>query len=180
MKSLLKLIFTSLITFFILTSCEKQNKANQEGVEHQVIEKDEVFLEDLIETQLGETKYYVSIPEDYTLEGNDVSDFAVYYFYPADTLIAKTYSGGFYFGNHPSLMEQNDSCSTRISKMKMLNQQAEWTIYTCPDEYFMQTLIDSESGEDWNQTIHAFGEARSKEELKKLERIFSSLKMKEE
>ena len=174
MKTKTKLKLTFLLTTFLFVGCEQNNNKKSDN---SFI--DNSYIKELVERQIGESNYYISIPKDYTLEATDGPDFSVYYFYPIDTTIIANFSGGFYFGNHPSQFPPDSgSCKINNSKSKILDENADWTIYNCNDEYAIQTIIDSKSGEGWNEFIHAFGRASSTADRNKLLTIFTTMKKK--
>ena len=104
----------------------------------------------------------------------------VYYFYPAYTTNHTGFSGGFYFGNHPSQFPaKSESCKTEKLKSEMFDQNVNWTIYNCNEDYSIQSITYSKSGEGWNELIHIFGNAKSNKDLDKLLFIFTTMKKKE-
>ncbi len=137
------------------------------------------YLKQLTEKQIGETNYYISIPKKYTIKENRGPDFSVYYFYPTDTTAAAAFSGGFYFGNHPSLFEPSDSCKTEKIQRKILKKNTEWTVYNCKGKYSIQSIVESGSSKGWNQYIHAFASANSAADLKNIFLILETMKKKE-
>jgi len=174
MKTQAKLTITLLLTTFLFVSCgQNSNKKSGNGF------IDDSYVKELVEKQIGESNYYISIPTDYTIKATDGPDFSVYYFYPTDSTMIANFSGGFYFGNHPSQFpSDNDSCKTDNLKSIILDENADWTIYNCNDNYSIQTIIDSKSGEGWNELIHAFGSANSTTDRNKLLSIFTTMKKK--
>jgi hypothetical protein len=174
MKKQTKFTITFLLTAFLLAACGQDSIKKPDNTL-----SDNSYIEELVEKQIGQSNYYISIPKDYTLEASDGPDFSVYYFYPTDTAIVANYSGGFYFGNHPSQFPpENVSCKTDNSKSKILEKNTDWTIYNCKNKYSIQTIIDSKSAEGWNKFIHAYGSSNSKTDLNKLLNIFSTMKKK--
>jgi hypothetical protein len=131
----------------------------------------------LIEKQIGDSGYSMSIPMNYSIKTHDGPDFSVYYFSPTDTTINNKLTGGLYLGNSPGLFNaENDSCKIEMFKGKVLNQQQNWTVYNCQKNYSIQTIVKNKEGEEWNQTVHVFGKAKSKDELQVILKIFSTLK----
>jgi len=174
MKTQTKSTITFLLSVFLFAGCgQDSNKKSDNSL------TDNSYINELVEKQIGESNYYISIPKDYTIKATDGPDFSVYYFYPTDTTIVANYSGGFYFGNHPSQFPLDSvSCKTDNSKSKILGENTDWTIYNCNNKYSIQTIIDSKSGEGWNEFIHAFGSSNSKTDLNKLLNIFTTMKKK--
>ena len=56
----------------------------------------------------------------------------------------------------------------------MLKKLVSWDTYSCTSKAFMETIVDV----DPYLKIHAFGEAKDKQELEKLLPVFSSLTQK--
>lgn len=174
MKVQAKLTITFLLTTFLFVGCGQNNSKKSDN---SFIS--DPYIEELIERQIGESNYYISIPNEYTIKATDGPDFSVYYFYPKDTTIIANFSGGFYFGNHPSQFPpDSDSCKSDSSKSKILDENANWTVYNCNDNYTIQTIVDSKSGEGWNEFIHAFGSANSTTDRNKLLTIFTTMNKK--
>ena len=138
---------------------------------------DSLFVSKLTEQQLGKSHYRISIPADYSIKIMEGADFEVYYIEPVDTTIQAMFAAGIYFGNNPSEFKpDNDSCKAENPKSKILGKNAEWKLYNCNGKYFIQTTIDSKSGEFWNEYIHAFGNTSSITELPKLFDIFKTMR----
>jgi hypothetical protein len=150
------------------------NGGTKKGPAQQI---ENTFIDSLRETQIGTTRFYISLPIDYSIKENEGPDFSVFYFESTDTTIRSTFSGGMYFGNFPSSFgPANDSCKTEIMKGGILGGYPKWTAYDCDEEYSIQTIVDSKSGEGWNSKIHAFGHCTTKDGLNKLLDIYSTLK----
>jgi hypothetical protein len=161
---------TSII--FIQTSCN--NNATKDNSNAEKISK--IIL---TEKPIGESGYVISIPADYSITTSKGPDFSVYYFSPTDTTAKDKLSGGLYFGNFPNEFEaDSDSCKAETLKGKILDNIQDWTVYNCKEDYTIQTITDNKKGEGWNQRVHAFGHAISKDELKTILDIYSTLKKK--
>ncbi|MCL1937260.1 MAG: hypothetical protein FWF52_02555 [Candidatus Azobacteroides sp.] len=172
-----RLGFIFLTVVFFLSSCRGTGNKQTEGDSL----PDSLFINTLIERQLGTSQYRISIPSDYFIDVMKGADFDVYYFQPTDTTVPAAFAAGVYFGNQPSeFSPDNDSCKTEEVESKILGKKAKWTIYNCEGKYHIQTIIDSESGEIWNESIHAFGIANSSVELPKLFDIFLTLRKENE
>jgi len=76
------------------------------------------------------------------------------------------------------LEPENGRCKEENINSKILDNFSEWTIYICNNKYSIQTIVDSKSGEGWNNRIHAFGNCTSKEDLEEILEIYSTLKRK--
>lgn len=173
-KTTLKIIFASLLTLIVFIACKQTVDNSRENVL-----TPDPYLDELEEKQIAGTDYYLSIPHDYILETTEGHDFSVYYFFPADSTARSVMQGGLYFGNHPNLFSPySDSCKTEITKSKILDEEAEWTIYNCGEEYLIQTITDSKSDQGWDELIHAFGRGVSQTDKDKLMSIFTTLKKK--
>lgn len=138
---------------------------------------DSNFKGQLVQKQIGESKYCISIPPNYSIKESEGPDFIVHYFSPSDTSMVAAFRGGFYMGDHPHEFDpDNDSCKTEKIKSKLLGHNADWKVYICNGEYEIQAITKSKSSEGWNSVIHAFGAAKSKVELNKLLQVFSTLR----
>jgi len=163
----LKFFFATFGTIFLLTSCGKSDR-NMDNVT-------QVFLDSLTETQI--LNYKISIPRDYSIKEKEGPDFTVFYFAPTDTTVKDKFSGGIYFGNYPSKFgSPNDTCKSEIITGDILDGHTDWTVYTCGKDFSIQTITASKSGQGWNNRIHAFGHGKSKSELFKMLKIYSTLK----
>lgn len=171
MLTIIKILTTTLLAIQLLNSCSNINSSKVPD------NKTIAFKDSLIARRIDSSDFYISLPANYTITPRDGIDFVVYYFFPADTTIKAEFSGGLYFGNFPSKFEKdNDSCKTSTIKSRILDSTTDWTIYNCDNGYALQTIIDSKSGEDWDQKIHAFGNAISEIRMHNLLDIFSTLK----
>lgn len=172
MKEILKYSFFLISIIFIQSSCN--NNATKDNTN---TEKTSKII--LTEQPIGESGYVLSIPAEYTISTTNGADFSVYYFSPTDTTVINKLSGGIYFGNFPNEFERdNDSCKTEILKGKILDIMQDWTVYNCQEDYSIQTIVENNKREEWNQRVHAFGHAKSKEELQTILEIYSTLKKK--
>lgn len=123
------------------------------------------------ETPLGDTRYSISLPGDYTLETMQGPDFDVYYLRPKDSLVEASYTGGIYFGNHPSDDKPSGNCRTEKIKSSFLNAARDFTLTTC-EEYDVQTVVNT--GDE--NYIHAFGHGKSRADVDKLLKIYATLR----
>ncbi|QRY60430.1 hypothetical protein [Sphingobacterium siyangense] len=171
----IQLTMIVLLTTLTLTSWGKNNG-------HRAVSSsaDTAYIKSLEERQIGGSKYSVFLPTDYAIKETNGGDFSIYSFYPTDTTNHTGFSGGFYFGNHPSQFPaKSKSCKTAYLKSEILDQNVKWTIYNCNGNYLIQTITNSKSGEGWNELIHIFGNAKSTKDLDKLLFIFTTIKKKE-
>lgn len=154
----------------LLGSCDRKTESKTP------VKIDNSFTKELASKPLGESGYTLHVPTTYLVRENKGPDFSVYYFYPADTAAKASFSGGFYFGNHPSIFDKaGDSCTVEQVNSKILGEGAEWVVYKCGSNYSVQTIVESKGGEAWNQVIHAFGNAETKDDMQKLLHIFGTL-----
>lgn len=166
-----RISFFSLVLMLIAFGC-KDDKKVEKAVE-------DPYLKELKETQIGDIDFYISIPKGYTIKENRGPDFSVYYFFPKDTTNTQAFTGGMYFGNHPSQFDESvDSCKTKKIKSIVLSKDTEWTSIQCKTRFSLQTIIESGSTEGWNSYIHAFAHTSSESDLKKVLTIFKTLKKK--
>lgn len=174
MKESLKGILVLILTVFVLTACG----SNSTNVK---VNSDKTNKVALVEKQIEESGYVISIPADYSIVGSDGPDFSVYYFSPTDTTLSDKLSAGLYFGNFPNAFEaDSDNCKMEKLKGEILDTLSDWTVYNCQGNYSIQTIIDNKKNEGWNQKIHAFGYARSRDELEVILEIFSTLEKKKQ
>jgi hypothetical protein len=138
---------------------------------------DPAFFQKLIEVSFLDSSYTIAIPKNYQLLETSGEDFSVFYFSRIDTTVNAGYSGGIYFGNHPGEFEPKvDSCKMRTEFKQILAGSAQWKVFECDSSFSIQTIIDSQSGEEWNNQIHAFGKATSKKDVDQVFAIFSTLR----
>ena len=145
----------------------------------------------LVRQRLGNTKFYISIPSDFEINRKEGLDFTVYYFNLTDTISKGGFSFGLYFGSHPSSYKKAcEECDVKTIEAKLLNKPCEWTIYSCDDSYYIETVIkknDSdyvELDEDVHgegtilliseNLIHAFGYANKTNDIDLILKIFST------
>ena len=161
-----------ILCFFILIFCVACNNQTKSTIEEQPVK--DAFIESLIEKQILENQYAISIPPDYYIDTLDAADFVVYYIQPIDTSIS-TLAAGIYFGNHPSCFNYGtDSSKITTIEREILRQNAEWTVYNRDTVFSVQTLIETPNAEYWRDYIHAFGVARTESDLDKLFKVFST------
>ena len=103
MKKHKQLTYIFFIILFLLTSCSGTYHKKAKG-----ISIEDKFITELKENQIGRSDYYISIPANYSIKETIGPDFSVYYFFPKDTNIKATFSGGLYFGNHPNKFEPDN------------------------------------------------------------------------
>ena len=125
--------------------------------------------------QLGKSAFYLSLPPDYQIKEINGIDFTVYYFQPKDSTHTSMGKGGIYVGGHPGRRgAEGDNCIAGNRPGVMLNKLVSWDTYSCTSKAFMETIV----AVDPYLKIHAFGEAKDKQELEKLLPVFSSLTQK--
>jgi hypothetical protein len=161
-----KLSLPLFITFAFVLSCTNNNKEKS----------NDPFISSLSESSLGNTGYKVSIPKDYTIRQKGGEDFMVYYITTNDSTIKAAFSAGMYFGDAPTeFSTPADSCNISTSNYKILGKDQSWKQYNCSDSlFFVQTIIDNKNKQ--GSKIHAFGRGTSRENLKKVMDIFSTMK----
>jgi len=137
---------------------------------------DSGFKKSLKEQPVGETGHFISLPVGYKLRSTQGPDFTVYYFLPADSLQSPEYSGGMYFGWHPSLFgPQYEPCDHDSLTSPALGADRQWQAYQCNDTlFFIETIVNA--GEDMQ--IHLFGHALHEKNRNKLLDIYSTFREK--
>lgn len=172
MNNLSQLIYSSIL--LLLVSC---NNRTENITEEQPVKN--AFIDSLVEKQILENKYAISIPPDYYIDTLDAADFVVYYIQPIDTS-KSTFAAGIYFGNHPSLFNYNIGYYERaIVEKKVLGENVEWTIDDRDTAYLAETLIHCPYNEYWREFIHVFGNAQTPSDLDRLFDMFSTFSERE-
>src|SRR5688572_30368000 len=157
----IRFIFCFALLSFLFHCCKDSGQKNNIVTQN--------FLDSLVEKQVGQLSYYISMPTKYDIKEKEGPDFSVFYFADSDTTAVTSFSGGMYFGNYPSeFLPKNDSCKIKTVDSQILGKNSSWTIYECDGEFAVQTIVDSKSGEGWNSQIHVFGHGKSKEDLDKI------------
>lgn len=82
---------------------------------------------------------------------------------------------GLYFGNFPHKFKR-DSCTVETSKGKIFNENVDWYVYKCGEDYSIQTITDNKYHSGWDEKIHAFGSCESRKEVEKVMYIFSTMR----
>lgn len=134
----------------------------------------------LIRQKLTDTNFYISIPPDFNVSRVEGADFVVYYFTPEDTTHIDTFSFGLYIGNFPSGFKQPDEyCNKEILEGNLLTKVCKWDIYSCNDDYFIETVVENTDKEllilRSDEKIRAFGSSSKREDLDFIMKIFSTL-----
>ncbi len=167
-----KTIFVFLVWLLFMIACKEQDTRKTGSIVEVNTGKGR-----LIENRIGQSDFYISIPDDYILKENAGPDFSVYYFYPSDTAVKAPFSGGLYFGNFPQKFEpKNDSCKIRDIKSRILDSLTNWTVHNCQGNYFVQTFAESKDPEGRGGTIHAFGNAKTQAGLNRILEIFGTMR----
>jgi hypothetical protein len=132
----------------------------------------------LVEQQLGETGFYLSLPSGFAVKSTNAADFLVYYFAPADTTVQADYSGGLYLGSQPQGEEADTlaGCRIRRADVVLLGHPATFSIRHCATGYTINSVFDTHSGRTWDGQANAFGEAKSAAGLRQLLAIFATLR----
>lgn len=135
----------------------------------------------LINQQLADTDFYISIPSDFNVRRVEGSDFVVYYFNPATHI--DTFSFGLYIGNFPSGFKQPDEyCIKEMLEGNLQTKICKWDIYSCNDEYFIETIVengDINADKELvilrsDEKIHAFGNSKKRDGINFILEIFST------
>ena len=133
------------------------------------------FLDSLTERQVGETRYWISIPTYFELTAFEESDFSGFYFADEDTTIL----GGMYVGNPSRYFSPNyDSCKSKGIDSEILGTISKWTIHECRGAYSVQAIVDGKEGEERGKQLHFIGHGKSEGEIYKILKIYSTLRKK--
>ncbi len=172
MKNILKFILCFIWICLLHSSCNNNASKNNNAT-------DTANKVKLFEKPIGESGFVVSIPAEYSITSSNGPDFSVYYISPTDTAIKGQLTCGLYFGNFPNEFEaDNDSCKVETLKGHMLDSIQTWKVYNCQGDFSVQAITADQKGEGWNYKVHAFGNAKRREDLKTVLEIFSTLKKK--
>lgn len=172
MKNILKCSICFLLICLLNSSCN--NNASQNKNTTDTLNRVKLF-----EKPIGESGFVVSIPTEYSITSSNGADFSVFYISPTDTAIKGRLTCGLYFGNFPNEFEaDNDSCKVETLEGRMLDSMQTWKVYNCQGDFSVQTITADQKGEGWNYKVHAFGQAKRREDLKTILEIFSTLKKK--
>ena len=138
------------------------------------------FSASLKEMQIGNSDFYISLPNSYFIQETKIKDLTIYNLLPIDSLSQLNFTGGLYFGNSSlEFKPEGDSCQASTSHIDVLNESVNWTTYKCGSDYYIQTIIDTVDGNKLKENIHAFGYAKSQTNLQKLFDLFCTLKRKD-
>lgn len=161
-----------ILGFVILSSCKKPRDSDALITQS--------FVDSLTERQIGEMKYFISIPKNFKITENEGPDFSVFYFLNSDTTVTSNIYGGIYFGNFPSKFSPpNDSCRVEAVNSEIFGNLETWTVYNCGNNFSVQTIANTKDGEEWNSLTHAFGWVNNKNDLYKILKIYSTLHKRE-
>lgn len=135
------------------------------------------YMKCLIKKRVGDSKFHISLPNNYIVKVSRGPDFDVYYFGPADTTDKTHFHGGFYLGNAGALftMDEADSCKTSEVEGVLLSEKMNWEFNDCKSKFFIQGIVNIKNAKHFPRQIHAFGSAKSKDEAKNLLTVFSTL-----
>jgi hypothetical protein len=137
------------------------------------------FLNELSEKQIGDSKFVISLPNDYAITCKNGEDFSVYYFHPIDSTKTASFFGGIYFGNFPSEFKpSNNNCRTEWIEGRIIDVFMVWKVYDCNDAFSIQTIVNNKNNYGWDEQIHVFGNCKVKADLDKMLLIYSTLKKK--
>lgn len=133
-----------------------------------------------VETPIGDSHYFVSLPANYVIKETKDKYYAVYFFNSKDTSQIAPFYGGFHFSLYSSSLFPNDSnwIKSKITNT-FLGRKTEWIIYHFNEEYEIQTIVENEDKETLFKNIHIFGYASSLSNLSQLIHVFSTIKYKE-
>jgi hypothetical protein len=132
----------------------------------------------LLENKIGNTDYFISLPENYYIKTFMGPDFYVYYINTKNTELDEITYGGIYFGNHPSLYgddkEENLIFIENIY-CKIFNKDRKWKVYNNENNYIAEIIIRNNGGKRWENYLHILANGKTKDELYKIIYLFSTL-----
>jgi hypothetical protein len=162
--------FSTIIILLVLLGC---NRIGQKECE---CRNNNNFFKSLIERPVGTTSLCISLPPTYKLTKADAFDFVIYYIDPIDTLFPSAFSGGIYLGNFPSKFPKENNCFEFTLHKYLLQNLTKWDASYSKYNYYIQTIVSNNKTSGWNNEVHVWGKASSKNDLEKLFCIFSTLK----
>lgn len=165
----MKLFSALILTGVLLPSCVGG------GTQRSDVASQDIYNMSLIEKRLGESRFYISLPDDFVIEIMDAEDFVVYHFRHGDSTAMKKIFGGIYFGNHPSYPIYKCSKEEPL-KSNVLNKARDWSTYRCDSIFSAETLLKNRGGEYWEEYIHLFGTTSTRDNLDELLKIYSTLR----
>lgn len=201
--NIIKFPALALVVIQLLFSCNNSDKAqdtNDPKIDStriiDSIKQSDAFKKTLKEYHIPKTAITISIPSDYSAKIINGPSFVMHYFSPSDTSVHDFIFGLYLGGEKPDIVlrkfdfskgallatdfssthPDNDSCKNWIEPGPVVRNKADWIVYNCNEEYFLQTSISSEQKSDWFHTIHIFGKTRSQNKLNILHDIFSTIK----
>ena len=132
------------------------------------------------ERQLGESRFYVALPDAYALTAVNAPAFVTYNFAPADTLAAAAFTGGICFNYYP--LPGRDAipdagCPSRRWPVAVLGQPEVLQMRNCHGRYLLTGLVECPAlGQGPREKLYVFGEAMSRAGLHQLTTVFASLR----
>lgn len=103
----------------------------------------------------------------------------MYIFYPLEEGALVRFSGGFYFSRELEELLP-DTCTKEFVKLTVLQQENEWMIYRCGEEYGLFHIMQNAYSSGFDTYAFFFGAAKSKEDLQKLLNVFYTMRKENE
>jgi hypothetical protein len=163
-KCFIGIIF--LIVILSFNSCETINKENI----------GELIL---LERNIEETIYFISLPENYFITRQMGPDFDVYYINSNDFDNEEITHSGLYFGNHPSSFGNDKENNLKYLGgiyCRIFNKDRRWRIYNKGNNYFAEIIVRNKGGKEWERYVHVWANGKTKEELYKNIYLYSTLR----
>jgi hypothetical protein len=134
---------------------------------------------DLLENKIGNTGYFISLPENYYIETFMGPDFDVYYINTKNTELEEITNGGIYLGNHPSLFGDDKEINLIFIEniyCKIFNKDRKWKVYNNENNYIAEIIIRNNGGKGGDNYMHIWTNGKTKDELYKIVYLFSTLR----
>jgi hypothetical protein len=137
------------------------------------------FKKSLIESRIGNTNYYISLPYGYTIRESQEYGFkTAFFFQPPDSTRNPLFNAGIYIGDYPKVIPpMNDSCIVLRRDREILHRHVIWLTFKCDDLIIMQSIFsDSENSE--LPKLNPFATVKKDVDIEKIFYIFSTMKKK--
>jgi hypothetical protein len=137
------------------------------------------FKKSLVESRIGNTNYYISLPYGYKIrESHEYGANTAYFFQPPDSTKNPLPNGGIYIGDYPKVIPPtNDSCIVLRRDREILHRHVIWLTFKCDDYIIMQSVFsDNEKSE--LPKLNPFATVKKNDDIEKIFYLFSTMRKK--
>jgi hypothetical protein len=137
------------------------------------------FKKSLVESRIGNTNYYISLPYGYKIRESHENGFnTVYFFQPPDSTKNPIVNGGIYIGEYPKVIPPtSDSCIVLRRDRDILHRHVIWLAFKCDGNIIMQSIFsDSENSEI--PKLNPFATVKKNDDIEKIFYLFSTMRKK--